>query len=63
MVKDSLWEDTFRDTDTNVENICIGCLERRIGRRLSKEDFTDYPINDLSINWVRTERLIDRLSN
>jgi hypothetical protein len=25
--------------------LCIGCLERRIGRRLTSNDFTDAPVN------------------
>jgi hypothetical protein len=47
---------------------CIGCLEGRLGRQLTASDFTDVPLNDLSIadgryawSW-RTPRLISRLS-
>ena len=49
--------------------LCVGCLESRLGRRLRRADFTDAPINDLSISrtarfaWSwRSDRLIDRLS-
>jgi hypothetical protein len=26
--------------------LCIGCLESRLGRTLTGDDFPDYPIND-----------------
>lgn len=49
-------------------NLCVGCLEERLGRRLVPADFSDAPINDLSIrnnerawSW-RTPRLINRLA-
>jgi hypothetical protein len=48
--------------------LCIGCLEARIGRRLTRADFDDVMMNDLSItdadyawSW-RSDRLRDRLS-
>lgn len=25
--------------------LCIGCLEQRLGRMLTSEDFADYPVN------------------
>lgn len=40
MVHDELWpQEVARGT------LCIGCLERRIGRRLRPDDFPDLPIN------------------
>jgi hypothetical protein len=36
--------------------VCIGCLERRIGRWLKPKDFTDHPFNGLP----GTPRLLDR---
>jgi hypothetical protein len=41
-----------------VEILCIGCLGRRIGRTLSRDDFTDAPINDPD-----KEGMSDRLRN
>jgi len=29
--------------------LCIGCLEERLGRHLTADDFMDVPLNDLSI--------------
>lgn len=39
--------------------ICIGCLERRLGRRLRSIDFTVCPMNEPH-PW-NTPRLADRL--
>jgi hypothetical protein len=48
--------------------LCVGCIERRLGRSLTGADFIDCPVNDLSIcdseryawSW-RTARLVSRL--
>jgi len=43
--------------------LCIGCLENRIGRKLTRYDFMDAPINDLGYFPAdRSDRLIDRLT-
>lgn len=60
MVHDHLWSIAFAG-ESDEGDICILCLERRLGRELTKKDFSDFPINDLNINWVRTDRLINRL--
>jgi hypothetical protein len=36
--------------------LCIGCLEKRIGRRLIADDFADHPFNSLP----GTPRLMER---
>lgn len=41
--------------------LCIGCVENRLGRKLSKKDFTKRLVN--SIKDVRSSRLKNRLSN
>jgi hypothetical protein len=56
MVHDSMWERHGVDLDM----LCIGCLEKRIGRILKKTDFTKYPVNtDLTMR--RSSRLRTRL--
>ena len=40
--------------------LCIGCLEKRIGRKLRRQDFTDCPLNE--ITETKSLRLQDRLS-
>ncbi|MFH0244433.1 hypothetical protein ACGRHY_18915 [Streptomyces sp. HK10] len=44
--------------------LCIGCLERRLGRRVSRADFTGVPINDPAYSRPprpKSARLLDRL--
>lgn len=54
MVKDEIWP-----IDGDGGMLCIGCLETKIGRILTKEDFTDCLANlDLR---PRSKRLQDRL--
>ena len=62
MVHDYLWDIAFMG-EPGEGDICVGCLERRIGRRLYGEDFTDAPVNDIDSTWTRTSRLIDRLTS
>lgn len=41
--------------------LCVGCLERRIGRKLCASDFTDAYINRTS--WgSKSKRLLSRLT-
>lgn len=40
---------------------CIGCFEARLGRTLTKEDFTDCYINKKRFG-SKSERLLNRLS-
>jgi hypothetical protein len=41
------------------DNLCIGCLERRLGRKISARDMSSFP----SYDWMApaSERLMDRL--
>jgi len=41
MVQHRLW--TKYGAETGM--LCIGCLEKRMGRQLCAKDFTNYPIN------------------
>lgn len=43
--------------------LCIGCLEARLGRRLTAVDFTDVPVNDLRWGWHGSARLLSRLTD
>jgi hypothetical protein len=67
MVKDEVWEKAWANRRKpwhelfGLDILCIGCLERRLGRTLTPCDFTDAPINKLSKNM--SDRLRDRLSN
>lgn len=53
-VHDQIWAETGLDTHDAV--LCVGCLERRLGRHLQPKDFPDVPTNEPRVN----ERLLDR---
>jgi hypothetical protein len=66
MVKDKLWYEAVptddilydRSTSHNIM-LCIGCLEKRLGRKLCQKDFTRCPLNDHLYN--HSPRLKNRL--
>ncbi len=72
MVRDEVWEQAWvgRRKSWQVhpvygvvpgqEILCIGCLEKRIGRALVPSDFTDAPVND-PLEHEHSERLMNRL--
>jgi hypothetical protein len=57
MVHDALWLNANPQTDGML---CIGCLEERLGRTPTSEDFTDAPINQPCRN--NSKRLAARLA-
>jgi hypothetical protein len=62
MVTDIVWETAGMQammTPGPDQFLCVGCLERRLGRRLGPQDFTRAPINE-DDPW-KTERLRSRL--
>jgi len=59
MVHDAVW--ARAGMYSNGGFLCIGCLEKRLGRTLRPSDFTDAPINNLDNPW-QTERLVSRKS-
>jgi len=56
MIHDHLW---LQANPCGAGKLCIGCLEERIGRRLTPIDFTDCSLNNFP-NGSR--RLISRLT-
>jgi len=59
IVKDNLWrEATSSDC---VDFLCVGCLEKRIERRLIPNDFKAIPINFQECD--RSERLLERMGS
>ena len=40
--------------------LCIGCLEERLGRVLTRHDFPDYPVNDENV-FYQSDRLRNRI--
>jgi hypothetical protein len=58
-VKQEIW--AASGIDPNGGCLCIGCLEKRIGRRLEPSDFLDYSGLNLLPVHVYTPRLASRL--
>jgi Protein of unknown function (DUF2695) len=58
MVHDHVWNAGGLSEDGGL--LCIGCLEKRIGRRLHPEDFEDVPLNRRTGN--QSLRLQDRMN-
>jgi|SRR6516164_6890082 hypothetical protein len=53
MVKDAVWElawvdrrKSWYDKAPGAQVLCVGCLEARLGRQLTREDFTGAPCNN-----------------
>lgn len=66
MVHDDVW--AAAGMEPNGGCLCVGCLEKRLGRRLWSGDFRDVPLNDLTntdgeraFSW-RTPRLVNRMT-
>jgi hypothetical protein len=60
MVRDAVWSAAGMKVECLDRSgfLCVGCLEKRLGRTLKPKDFTSAPINDPS-PWD-TERLASR---
>lgn len=48
MVHDDIWRSVAGDSLEGM--LCIGCLEDRLGRRLTAEDFTDCILNNAKVS-------------
>jgi hypothetical protein len=57
MVADPVWDPA---TDGMAGHLCVGCLERRLGRTLHAGDFTDWLINTTD-QLRRSARLTARM--
>ena len=57
MVRDDIWKACGMGTGM----LCIGCVEKRLGRQLNQQDFTDVPLNDIEYG-AKSLRLQDRLT-
>ena len=58
-VRDDVWYAAMQGFNNGM--LCIGCLEKRLGRVLTPADFPDYPINMHPNGWHKSDRFIDRL--
>lgn len=57
MVEDAVWQEAGATASTIL---CIGCVERRLGRTLSRRDFPNVMLNDVDFQ-THTKRLAERL--
>ena len=58
MLKDSTW---YLIHNSNVGMICIGCIEKRLGRQLTPNDFNDSHVNRPAPGKFFSNRLMERL--
>lgn len=56
MVHDKLWDEFVPEL---YGDLCISCLEKRMGRLLTPGDFTHYPVNHGY--FERSDRMLNRL--
>lgn len=56
MLRDSVWNSVASDG-----MLCVGCLEIRLGRRLTREDFNNSHINRPVYGKFFSQRLTERL--
>lgn len=55
-IKSEIWLKVAKSN----EFLCIGCLEKRLGRRITKEDFTNESVNQRGFG-KKSARLLNRL--
>ena len=67
MVHDDIWDSV---SENLYGMLCVGCLEERLGRRLTPADFMDCPLNNWKLSsapWTMrhlgrsSDRLLSRL--
>lgn len=71
MVKRRVWLWVTSCPQERKGYLCIGCLEKRLGRKLLPEDFTGVPVNRLGwledsggkFRFRKSRRLVDRLGH
>jgi hypothetical protein len=61
MVHDWIWLSVM--PSPHCGKLCIGCLERKLGRKLISSDFTNFPINYVSSWNPKSQRLMDRMKS
>jgi len=59
MLKHNLWDKLIGKE--NIEMLCIGCVENRLGRELVSSDFLDCPLN--YEQWHQSDRLKSRIGD
>jgi hypothetical protein len=55
-----VWDEIWDRAGARGGLLCVGCLERRLGRQLCAEDFSDAPINSPRYSGGESPRLSAR---
>jgi hypothetical protein len=65
MINKPLWNEAIKKSPKVSSDcmLCIGCLEKRLGRKLNILDFTVCVVNCLDCDEYKSERLINRLQS
>jgi hypothetical protein len=58
MLKDDVW---FSVHGSKKGMICLGCVEKRLGRRLVPDDFNDSHVNHPQPGKIMSARFVNRL--
>ena len=59
MLKDAIW----REAGFSHHDIaCLGCVEQRLGRNMTLDDFNPYPINTM-VKWLLSKKRFDDNGN
>jgi hypothetical protein len=59
-LKNDVW---FKAHHSERGMLCIGCVEKRLGRLLTSADFTDCHVNRPQAGKVFSQRLLSRLTS
>mgnify|MGYP003340863919 CR=1 FL=1 len=56
MVNDDLWDKYGNDNKT----LCLSCLEKRMGRKLTKDDFTDHENALVNKHNLKVQQILNK---
>jgi len=59
MIQFDLWKEFVPENNSDTM-LCLGCLEKRLGRELTPEDFLDCPLNN-DEDYDKSNRFLSRL--
>jgi hypothetical protein len=62
VVTDKVWKEAVgMSRKADKSELCIGCLESRLGRQLTRDDFTACDVNYDVRFWPKSDRLFSRM--
>lgn len=59
MLVDATWQLAH---NSNKGMLCVGCIEKRLGRKLRHQDFNDSHVNRISPGGSKSQRLLQRMA-